>query len=151
MDAEIRLGGRLFTPVNFDAITVRNEHYVMRLMRQTGIDRVLPLPAGESDDEYLLRLQTALVDTLKLPEILAGYLLPLGKTEADWTEKLARDTAAFIAGLTARADRAEVHRLGLDIALDFFRVGLASLGISPSFSASDAASPSPTPASVGVH
>lgn len=129
----IQLGGRAFSIVNYDAINVLNEHYVMKFMRETGLDSAVPKATGESDDEYLLRLQGRLVDTLRLPELLAGYLLPLGKTEADWSLAMAADTAKFIGALSSAEDRAEVHRLGMSIVFDFFRAGLDSFKTLESF------------------
>jgi hypothetical protein len=125
---EIKLGGRIFQVVNYDDVSVLNEHYIMSLMRATGLDCVMPLAEGEeSDQEYMIRLHAKLVDTLKLPDLLGGYLLPLGKTEADWTLDLAAETGKHIASCRDPADKDEVHRLGLLITMDFFRAGLASL------------------------
>ncbi len=124
--SEVKLGGRLFSVVNFDAITVRNEHYVMREIAGSELDTVLPAP-GEEDTAYMLRLHARVIASLRLPELLAGYLLPAGKLETDWTEAMAAETARLIAGLTTPEDRAEVHRLGLSVVMDFFRVGLASM------------------------
>lgn len=123
----IRLGGKEFSVVDYDSITALNEHYIMKLMRATGLDVVIPLAEGETDEAYMLRVHAALVDTLKLPDLLAGYLLPLGKTEQDWSQALARDTAKHIAGVSTREDKDEVHRLGLLVTFDFFRAGLDSL------------------------
>lgn len=123
----IRLGGKEFSVVNYDSITALNEHYIMKLMRATGLDAVVPLADGETDESYMLRVHAAIVDTLKLPDLLAGYLLPLGKTETDWTQALARETSKHIAGVNTREDKDEVHRLGLLVTFDFFRAGLDSL------------------------
>lgn len=126
LTGNVQLGGRQFACVNYEHITVLNEHYVMKLMRATGLDTVMPQP-DESDDQYYVRLYARMVDTLKLHELLAGYLLPLGKTEADWTLELAAETAAFIAKLARPEDKAEVHRLGMAVTFDFFAAGLVSL------------------------
>lgn len=120
------LGGRSFSVVNWDAVTVLNEHYVMKLMRSTGLDATMPIET-ESDEAYMMRMHAKMVDTLQLPELLAGYLLPIGKAEGDFTLALATETASFIKGLTAPADKATVHELGLAVTFDFFRAGLASL------------------------
>jgi hypothetical protein len=166
---EILLGGRRFQFVNFEAITSLNEHYVMKLMRETGLDRVAaPQPHEEADaarqalekleaawkqdahlvtDEerdrraaqaagytaqiqgaaalYMARLQAEVVDTLRAHELLAGYLLPAGKTEADWNMKMAEATAKFLQGLSKPADKATVHDLTLRVVLSFFVAGLS--------------------------
>lgn len=128
ISGEVRLAGRLFNVVRYEGITALNEHYIMKLIRATGLDRVLPLESSlESDEQYMLRVHAAVVDTLQLPQLLAGYLLPAGKGEEDWTLQMAEETAAFIAKLTATEDKAEIHRLGLSVTFDFFRAGLDSL------------------------
>ena len=149
MSGHIELGGRAFALVNYAAITSLNEHYVMKLMRQTGLDRVLPKADGETDDQYLLRLEAALVDTLRLHELIAGYILPMGKTESDWDLQMARDTARHLQGLQSQADRAEVHRLGMSIVFDFFRHGLDSFKTLEK-SLSELASPPIQPESVST-
>lgn len=127
ISGDAHLGGKLFNVVNYDSISVRNEHYIMKWMRATGMDRQIPYTEGESDEQYLMRVHAAAVDSLQLPELLAGYLLPVGKTETDWSPEMAADTARHIAELNMPDDKAEVHRLALQVTLDFFRAGLDSL------------------------
>jgi hypothetical protein len=166
---EFRLGGRRFQLVNFEAITSLNEHYVMKLMRETGLDRVAaPRPEEEADaarealekleaewkrdahlvtdDErdrratqaaihtakiqgaaalYMARLQSEVVDTLRAHDLLAGYLLPGGKTEADWNLKMAGDTAKFLQSLSKPEDKATIHDLTLRVVISFFVAGLS--------------------------
>lgn len=127
MSGDIRLGGRLFNVVNYDAITVANEAYIHSLMRATGLDVPLPFKDHETDIEYSVRLQARVIDTLKLPELLGGFLLPMGKTEADWSEAMAAETALYIRQLHQREDREEVFRLAFQVNVYFFREGIASL------------------------
>lgn len=125
MQGDLKLGDRLFSFVNYAAITSLNEHYVMKLMRETGLDCVLPKTEDEEDSEYIVRLQSAIIDTLKLHELLAGYLLPMGKGEPDWDLRMAKQTTRFLQGLTAPEDKAEIQRLALEMVFDFFKQGLA--------------------------
>jgi hypothetical protein len=125
--AEVKLGGKLFSVVVWDSINFLNECYVMKIIRETQIDLAMPQTDGETDAAYLFRLQSHLVDTMRLHELLAGFLLPQGRTETDWTPHLARETAAFIAALSTPDDRAEVHRLALGFVFSFFARGIDSL------------------------
>lgn len=128
LSGDVRLGGRLFNVVRYEECTALNEHYIMKLIRETGLDKVLPLAsAEESDEAYMMRVHAAVVDTLKLSDFLAGYLLPASKTERDWSLAMAAETSAFMKALTDREDKAEMHRLGLVVTFDFFRAGLDSL------------------------
>lgn len=127
MSGDVHLGGRLFNCINYDAITVANEAYIHKLMRETGLDVPLEFGEHETDVEYGLRLQARATDTLKLPELLAGFLIPAGQSETDWSEAMAAETAKHIRGLSTRADREEVWRLGYLVNVLFFREGLLSL------------------------
>lgn len=127
LSGDIRLGGRLFNVVNYDVITVANEAYVHALMRATGLDVPLPFKDQETDTEYTVRLQARVIDTLKLPELLGGFLLPAGKGEADWSEAMAAETATYIRQLHQREDREEVFRLAFQVNIYFFREGIAWL------------------------
>lgn len=127
MSGDIRLGGKLFNVINYDVITVANEAFIHKLMRETGLDVPLKFEKDETDIEYQVRMQARVVDTLKLPELLGGFLMPAGKTETDWSEQQAAETAKYIRALTAREDREEVFRLAFLMNVYFFREGLASL------------------------
>lgn len=127
MSGEIRLAGRLFNVVNYEVITFACEAYIHKLMRETGLDLPLAFGEHETNTEYQVRLQNRVVDTLKLPELIGGFLLPAGKSETDWDERMAADTAAHIRGLTARDDRQEVFRLGFELNVYFFADGLSWL------------------------
>lgn len=152
MDGEIKIGGRLFSFVNYVVITSLNEHYVMKLMRETGLDTVLPKGDGEADVEYLVRLQAAITDTLKAHELLAGYLLPVGKTEADWDLAMARETARHLQRVTDENDKAEIQRLVLALVFDFFKRGLDSYHASlNSLGRLDQASPEKNSERTGAH
>lgn len=151
LSGDVHLAGKLFNVVNYDSISVRNEHYIMKLMRSTGLDRQMPLVDGETDEQYQLRVHAAAVDTLQLPELLAGYLLPLGKTEADWTPEMARQTAEFMGGLSNQDDKAEIHRLGLLVTFDFFRAGLDLLRHSRNVLESLASSPTASASPEATH
>lgn len=139
---EIRLGGRIFVTVNYAVISSINEHYIFKLMRETGLDRVVPVGDDESDQAYLSRLHTALIDTLQTHELIAGYLLPMGKGESDWSLKLAAETARFLKALQSPDDKAEINRLAMAAIFDFFRQGLDSLNDSQRSFESVTASPS---------
>lgn len=126
----IKIGGRLFSFVTYQAITSLNEHYVMKIMRDTGLDKVLPRGDEEPDVEYLVRLQSAIIDTLKVHELLAGYMLPAGSSESDWSIAMARSTTRFLQQLQEPEDKAEIQRLALAMVFDFFKNGLASYNAS---------------------
>jgi hypothetical protein len=127
----VELGGRRFAVVNYARRTVLLDHHVGHLIRKSGVDKVVPMPDdGEGDaanKAYLMRLQTALLDSGMACEVIAGFLLPEGKVERDWTPQMAKDTAAFIGRLDTQEDRELVVQLAMDAVLGFFLDGIRRL------------------------
>lgn len=146
---DIALGGRLFAPANFDRMTSLQECSVMRLLRASKLDRVLP-EQDDSNAAWLTKLNVAVVDCGCLHELIAAFLLPIGKTERDWTPQLALETKAFLEQLDTPVDRETVLRLGMEVTVGFFVHGLASLARSESalqkLELSEIRSPQTTPA-----
>jgi hypothetical protein len=127
------LGGRSFRATDFERRTVMQDHWLMRELRATGADKVMPMD-GEANEVYLLRLQTILIDSGKVPDLLGGYLLPAGTSEREWTPSTARDTAKHIALCDMPEDRELVLTLAMEVAFGFFKQGLAWLARSRSSS-----------------
>jgi len=138
----VTLGGRVFTVSDFDELTVRQHTYVQRIVRATGLDKVVVMD-GESDKQYLIRLQTAALDSGQAPELIGGFLLPEGKTERDWTPAMAREIGTHIGLCNTREDRELVGDLALQVAIGFFREGLELLNRLLSYSSREGASPAP--------
>ena len=135
--AMVTLGGRRFKVIDFARRTVAQDHYLMTHMRSTGMDMVMP-GDGESQAEYLMRLQIKLIDSQKAPDLLGGYFLPVtwfdrylprwlcnrlhvGYTERDWTPAIAAETAFHISRLNTEDDRIKVINLCIEVAFGFFR------------------------------
>lgn len=119
----IRLGGRAYTVINFDRRTVTLDHFLYGRLGESGLDRVLP-EKGETDAQYMARLQAAAIASGKVPELLSGYLLPMGKGEHDWTPELAAQTAEHIGRCDTSEDRELVYTLTLEVVFGFFRQGI---------------------------
>lgn len=151
--ALVKLGERMFHVIDFERRTVAQDLYLQRLIRATGLDRTLPAE-DEPPAAYLVRLQAALADSGKAVQLIAGYLLPQGTSERDWTEALAAETARHILGCDTREDRDQVASLALDCVFGFFRQGLERLARSrASFAEAQAkmapASPTPSTGPIG--
>jgi hypothetical protein len=121
--ADITLGGRRFKVIDFDRRTVAQDHYLMTVTRQTGADKVMPMD-GDSDDAYIIRLQTCLIDSGKACDLIAGYLLAENETEADWTVEKARDIAKHLRGCSTAEDRELVLSLAMQVTIGFFQLGI---------------------------
>jgi hypothetical protein len=83
---------------------------------------------GETNAVYLVRLQSALIDSGKACDLVGAYLLPEGTDELEWTPKGARETAQFIARLNTAADRQAVNEVAMEVVFGFFKHGLEQLG-----------------------
>ena len=91
----VTLGERRFVVIDFGRRTVAQDHHIMKEIRRSGVDKVLPMD-GESDSAYVIRLQTALIDSGRACNLIAGYLIPEGKEERDWTPRMAEEIVAHI-------------------------------------------------------
>lgn len=128
----ITLGGVFYRVVEFQRRTVAMDHYLTRLMRSTGVDKVIPMD-GETNDIYIVRLQTCLVDSQKLPEILGGMLMPIDLEDSEWDGQIAKATTVQIRKCSAPEDRELVLSLGFDLVMRFFVEGVALLNRSQSY------------------
>ena len=144
------LGGRRFRIMNFDRRTSAHDHYLMRLIRQTGLDKVMPMDQErEQDSAYLVRLQTALIDSGRAHELVGAYILPEGVTETDWTKDMALATAKHIAKCNTEEDRTAINALAMDCVWGFFKHGLEQLK-ALAISLSAATSPTKSPVATVV-
>lgn len=129
----VTLGGRRFRVIDFDQRTVAQDHYLMREIRRTGIDKVLPMN-DEPDEAYLVRLQTHLIDSGRACLLISAYLLPEDKKETDWTPRMGAEIAAHIERCNTAEDREVVIMLAMEAVFGFFRQGLEWLKRFPSSS-----------------
>lgn len=139
----LRFGGRSFRAIDFDRRTVALDHYLMRLTRASGVDKVMPMD-GEANEAYLFRLQTLMIDSGLVCDILGGYLLPVEMAETNWTTAVAKQTSKCLSTCNTQQEREEVLALAMEVVFGFFKQGLESLVRSQKFLAQQAA---PRPAS----
>jgi hypothetical protein len=106
-----------------DRRTVMLDHFLLGRLGESGLDRVLP-GNGETDAQYMARLQAAAISCGIVPTLLSGYLLPMGIGEQDWTPELAAQTAAHISRCDTAKDRELVYELTIEVVFGFFRQGI---------------------------
>lgn len=140
MTPDVKLGGRLFTPVNMEARTVLLDHHLMRVVQQSGCDRLVPA-TGESSEAYLIRLHNQLLTSGSACDLFGCALLPMGKTEKDWTPEMARETALHVGTCDTEEDRQLVNELAIQIVFGFFKRRLDALRTFLAYSAAAAAEP----------
>lgn len=121
----VTLGGRSFVAIDIDRRTVLIDHQLMTIIQEAGLSRVLPMD-GETDADYLVRMQAALIASGRVPDLLGAYLLPEGVSAEQWTRQIARDTAKYVARLNDPDDRELVLRLAMEATWGFFVRGLVS-------------------------
>jgi len=122
-DVVVTLGGHRFAVIDYDSRTVLQDHYLQTLVQDLGLDKVLPMD-GEPDAAYLIRMQNAVIRSGRAHELIAGYLLPEGMTNAEWDRATAKATAKHIGSLSTEEDRDAVIGLAMDAVFGFFRSGL---------------------------
>jgi hypothetical protein len=127
------LRGRLFDPIGDS--TIEHEVYLHSALKRAGL---FPLPekkAGETHEEYALRLLNELLACGDLFPLLGGLLIPTGTASEQWTPELAAETAAHLKTVTDPGEKRTVRNLIVSLMLDFFSDGIASSLISPISSA----------------
>lgn len=119
----LTVGGRDFSPVDFDRRTVAWQVHVDRLVGDAGLDRMAPL---ESEDpiHYLARLHQALMRSGKACELLGCFLIPAGMTLREWSTDVADETARH---LQQCEDVETVYGLAGEFLLGFFKRQFLSL------------------------
>ena len=122
----IVIGGREFRVIDWDSRTVAQDHYMQKLVRQTGVDKVMPMD-GEAEVAYLARLQSSLIDSGKCCDLISGFLLPVEVVEKPWAPEVARGIAKHIASCNTQEDRDLVIDLSMQAVLGFFQQGLEQL------------------------
>lgn len=123
---KIVLGGRAFHVIDFKRRTVDQDLYMMREIRKSGVDKVMPMD-GEEDVQFLVRAQTLLIDSGRAVQIIAAFLLPEGCVERDWTVKMAEQTVQHIQKLDTEEDREQVLTLAMEAVFGFFAHGARRL------------------------
>jgi hypothetical protein len=120
------LGGRRYIAADLERRTVRHHHRLSAVIRASGLDRRLPVD-GQEPAAYVIELHAAVIDSGQACKLLAAFVLPEGKTEADWSTELAAETETFLEGLNTEEDRQLVDVLVMECLLGFFRRALHSL------------------------
>lgn len=124
--SDIKLGGRLFTVVNMPRRTVELEHHQRKLVHELGLDKILP-QQDTSPEQWILQVHQQLIHTGRTCDLLALYLLPLGKTERDWSPAMAAEVAQHVRKCDTEEDRLLVDELAMEFVLGFFRNALRLL------------------------
>ena len=119
-DVGVQLGGRKFEVVNFDRRTLRIDCYLRRIVDEIGIGKMW-FKDGETEIQFGLRLESLIIHSGKIEQLLAGYLLPEKTTEREWTEERAGAVADFLGTLDTAADRQLAIELAREVAYGFFR------------------------------
>ena len=131
---KIGIGGRTFVPVRNS--TIEHDFWLMAHIRGAGLDRIA-IGEGEAPDDFAVRLLGEVIDSGRIFPILGGLFLPEGTSSLDWTPEVAEETAAFLKRISEPQDKLEIQKQVINLLVDFFQSGLASLRISRKSSGTD--------------
>lgn len=113
--------------------TMEHDVFVQGMIARADLDRIEMLP-GETSDDFALRIfRKAAVDS-DVFLLLGGLLFPADLEPANWTPKVAEETAIFLRKLTGEEDKKIVQGQIIGAIMGFFQKGLAYGVISPSSS-----------------
>jgi hypothetical protein len=127
----LKLGGR-----GFDVIasgTIEWDVTLLNLLSSCGLADVT-MHAGEDAEGLAMRVYRTLMSSGAVFEILGCVLIPHGDDPFKWTPALMAETAKFIRGLHAKADKDEITTQINSLVASFFRQGLLSVRTFPSYS-----------------
>lgn len=120
------LGGRRFVAADLSRRTVRQHHHLAAITREVGSPKRMPAE-GEDPVEYLVEWNADVLASGQACRLLAAFLLPEGRTEADWSLAMARETQTFLEGLQDETDRELVDQLVMEALIGFFQQALKRL------------------------
>jgi hypothetical protein len=133
----LEIGGQKWRAVKRS--TIEHDFWLMKHIREVGLDAVRIRP-GEKPEEFAVRLLHEVIGSGKAFTLLGGMLLPESIPDEQWSPERAEQTAAFMRGLAADADKAAVKSAIISLLTGFLEAGLASSGNSSIASESQPAS-----------
>ncbi len=111
--------------MNMRARTFVCDNAQVAMLQELGLDAMSNAPDPDEDPEvYISRLTAKVIGTRQVHRIVAHYLLPLGKTETDWTPELAAEIAEHLAGVQEESERAALFELAAELTFGFFQRGV---------------------------
>jgi hypothetical protein len=138
----IDIGGRTF--VSVQESTYAHDLWVQRVLAEIGLRDRKPV-AGESPDDFMLRLHADLVRSGQTLELLGGLLVPRGKAPDEWTPELAHETARHLGAVRSDEDKATLDNLVAELLVDFFQRGWLSSLRSSAISSTTTEAPPASP------
>jgi hypothetical protein len=117
----LEIGGQKWRAVKRS--TIEHDFWLMKHIREAGLDAVRLKPT-ERPEEFAVRLLHEVIGSGKAFTLLGGMLLPDGVHDEHWTPERAEQTAAFMRGLAADADKAAVKSAIISLLTGFFEAGL---------------------------
>jgi hypothetical protein len=113
--------------------TMEHDVFVQGMIAKAKLGR-LEMLAGETPDDFALRIYRRVAFSSDVFLLLGSILFPADLPAAEWTPQIAEDTAQFLRKLTDEQDKKIVQGQIIGAIMGFFQKGLAYSVISPSFS-----------------
>jgi hypothetical protein len=123
MEQQLEIGGKRCQMAGEG--TARHDMFTMRQIAACGLN-VVRQNEGEPEDLYMHRLYLTALKTGDIFKLLGGLVVPEGTEPTAWTEKMAGETAEYLANLTEPTAKAKVRILLASALTPFFAGGLRS-------------------------
>lgn len=127
----LKLGGREFDVIQTG--TIEWDVTLLNLLQSCGLADVT-MHAGETAEGLAMRVYRTLMSSGAVFEILGCVLCPHGSDPFKWSPALMAETAKFIRGLHAKADKDEITAQINGLVASFFQQGLLSVRTFTSYS-----------------
>ncbi|HXE90742.1 MAG TPA: hypothetical protein VNK82_07240 [Terriglobales bacterium] len=143
-EQKVRLiGGRRWRTL--ERSTLRHDGYMTAKIAAAGLDRI-SRQGDESPEEFAQRLLQKILLSGAWFDLLGGLVLPDELADDQWSEKVAAETAGFLAQVTDAADKQAVREAFRPLLVGFFAAGMGYSARSRTAStAAEAGQPIPAP------
>lgn len=132
----IKIGDIRWSSLGWARITIERHGFLGQQMQEGGLSQLQQKP-GETLADFFSRFVFQAMIGGRSYQLLAGFLLPAGVPEKDWTPDLARQTAQTLKELYEAGHQVEIQKQLAQIGAGFLASQLLSAGSSTTALESD--------------
>lgn len=125
----IKVGGIRWSVLGWACITIERHGWLGQKMQEGGLSQLQQKP-GETLADFFCRFVFQAMISGQAYELLAGFLLPAGVAEKDWTPDRARQTARALQQLYEAGHQEEIQKHLAQVGAGFLASQLLSAGSS---------------------
>jgi len=133
----LEIGATRWICLEWSHITIERHGWLGQQMQESGLSRLQQKP-GEALGDFFCRFVFEAMISGRAYQLLAGFLLPIGVAEKDWSPERARETAHTLQELFEAGHQQEIQQQLAHVGAGFLASQLLSGGSSATASDSEA-------------